>query len=157
MARIRTGDRVTLKLNPYPTRGFVGTVSRVGAQVREEDKERFVIAEVKVDNPDGSLKTGMLGQAKISTRRAPVVVTLLRKPARYFWKRSGLSCLEHRSRQPPRRGIPSGPGDPRARRPAGPPDERPALRKDLVIRRHVQMGTVILDRQEPRGHEVLHV
>jgi RND family efflux transporter MFP subunit len=87
VARIRKGDRVALKLNPYPTMGFVGTVNRIGAQVREEDKERFVIAEVRVENPAGLLKTGMLGQAKISTDRVPVVVALLRKPARYFWNK----------------------------------------------------------------------
>ena len=75
-----TGDRVALKLNPYPTMGFAGTVNRIGAQVREEDKERFVIAEVRVENPAGLLKTGMLGQAKISTGRVPVVVALLRNP-----------------------------------------------------------------------------
>jgi len=87
ISRVRPGERVTLKLNPYPTLAFSGTVNRVGAQVREEERERFVIAEVSVDNPSGLLKPGMLGQAKIATDRVPVVVALLRKPARYFWNK----------------------------------------------------------------------
>ena len=87
VARVRKGDRVAVKLNPYPTLGFEGTVTRVGAQVREEDRERFVIAEVAVDNPAGLLKSGMQGQAKISTDRVPIIVALLRKPARYLWNK----------------------------------------------------------------------
>ncbi|MEP6767576.1 MAG: GAF domain-containing protein [Acidobacteriota bacterium] len=87
VARVSVGERVALKLNPYPTRGFAGTVTRVGSHVREEEKDRFVIVEVKVDNPAGLLKTGMLGQAKISTSRVPIIVALLRKPGRYFWNK----------------------------------------------------------------------
>ena len=54
-----------VKLNPYPTRTFRGTVERVGARIREEGGERFVVAEVRLANPDGALKTGMLGRGKI--------------------------------------------------------------------------------------------
>jgi RND family efflux transporter MFP subunit len=85
ISRVRAGDPVSLKWNPYPTRNFRGTVTRVGSQVREDGKERFVIAEARVDNPEGLLKTGMLGQAKISTRSVPILTAIFRKPARYFW------------------------------------------------------------------------
>ncbi len=84
-ALLHTSEPVAVKLNPYPTRLFRGTVSRVSPYVREEGKDRFVIAEVRVDNPGGLLKTGMLGKAKISDGKRPVLFALLRKPARWLW------------------------------------------------------------------------
>jgi RND family efflux transporter MFP subunit len=82
---LTTGEPVAVKLNPFPTRLFRGTVSRVSSFVREEGKDRFVIAEVRVENPEGLLKTGMLGKAKISDGRRPLLIAMLRKPARWVW------------------------------------------------------------------------
>jgi Membrane-fusion protein len=82
---IQVGQKVDIKLNPYPTRIFHGTVNRVGARIREEGKDRFVIAEASVANPDGSLTTGMLGKAKIHTGHRKIVTLLLRKPARWLY------------------------------------------------------------------------
>lgn len=84
-ALLTTGEPVAVKLNPFPTRLFRGTVSRVSSFVREEGKDRFVIAEVRVENPEGLLKTGMLGKAKISDGRRPLLLAILRKPARWVW------------------------------------------------------------------------
>lgn len=84
---VRAGEAVALKLNPYPTRLFRGTVTRPGSHVREEGEERFVIAEVHVENSEGLLKTGMLGKAKVSTVKVPLIKAIFRKPARYLWKR----------------------------------------------------------------------
>jgi RND family efflux transporter MFP subunit len=83
---IRAGEGVALKLNPYPTRLFRGKVMRPGSHVRQEGEERFVIAEVRVDSPAG-LKTGMLGKAKVSTIKVPLITAIFRKPVRYVWKR----------------------------------------------------------------------
>jgi RND family efflux transporter MFP subunit len=83
---IRPGEGVALKLNPYPTRLFHGTVMRPGSHVRQEGEDRFVIAEVRVDSPAG-LKTGMLGKAKVSTIKVPLITAIFRKPVRYVWKR----------------------------------------------------------------------
>ncbi len=77
------GQDVTLKMNAYPTRTFRGRVSRLGAAVREEGEERFLIAETRVENPSGLLKPGMLGTGKISTGRRPLLVALFRRPARW--------------------------------------------------------------------------
>jgi RND family efflux transporter MFP subunit len=84
---IRVGEPVALKLNPYPTRLFRGTLVRPGTHVREEGLERFVVAEVQIDEPSGLLKTGMQGQAKVSTIKVPIGVAIFRKPARYFWNK----------------------------------------------------------------------
>ncbi len=82
---IRPHAPVTLKLNPYPTRTFRGTVTRVGAQIREEGENRFVIAEARVENSNGLLKTGMLGKAKISVGKRSIATALFRKPTRYLY------------------------------------------------------------------------
>ncbi|HEU5248680.1 MAG TPA: HlyD family efflux transporter periplasmic adaptor subunit, partial [Thermoanaerobaculia bacterium] len=82
---IRRGERVALKLNPFPTRLFHGTVNRPGSHVREEGDERFVITEVSVEDDAGLLKTGMLGKAKVSTIQVSLVRAMIRKPVRYLW------------------------------------------------------------------------
>jgi len=82
---LRAGQPVDLKLNSYPTRSFRGEVSRVGARVREEEKSRFLIAEVRISNPDGALRTGMLGKAKIRAGHRRIVTLLLRRPARWLY------------------------------------------------------------------------
>jgi GAF domain-containing protein/biotin carboxyl carrier protein len=74
-----------VKLNPFPTRTFHGTVSLVGARVREEGESRFVIAEVRIDNPEGSIKTGTVGRAKIRVGSRSIATLLLRRPARWLW------------------------------------------------------------------------
>jgi RND family efflux transporter MFP subunit len=79
------GQPALLKINTYPTRTFPGTVARLGARVREEGEDRFLIAEVRAENPDGQLKTGMLGTGKIRAGRRSIATLLLRKPARYLW------------------------------------------------------------------------
>jgi RND family efflux transporter MFP subunit len=82
---VQAGARTTLKFNPYPGRTFRGAVERVAAQVREEGDERFLIAEVRVANTDGTLKTGMLGTGKVRAGTCRVVTAIFRRPARYLW------------------------------------------------------------------------
>ena len=86
-ALIRTGQPATLKFNPYPTQTFPGSVARLGARVREEGENRFVIAEIRAENPNGLLKTGMAGTAKIRAGQRSIGVLLLRKPARWIWRK----------------------------------------------------------------------
>ena len=82
---LRVGQPVAIKIHPYPTRTYRGQVTRVGAVVRQEGEERFVIADARVANPDQSLRAGMLGRGKISVGRRQMIVALLRKPLRYLW------------------------------------------------------------------------
>ena len=74
-------------MNPYPTRTFAGTVSRVGARLRENGQERVLVAEVRVENADEALKTGMLGTGKIRAGSKSIATLLLRQPVRYVWSR----------------------------------------------------------------------
>jgi len=84
---VAAGQAVTLKFNPFPGRSFRGTVARVAARVREEGPERFLIAEVAIANPDGQLRTGMLGNAKVRVGTRRIITAIFRKPARYLWNK----------------------------------------------------------------------
>jgi GAF domain-containing protein/biotin carboxyl carrier protein len=84
---IGVGEPVALKLNPYPTRTFRGVLTRVGSHVRDDGKDRFIVCEARAANPGGVMKTGMLGKAKVATRKVPLAVALFRKPFRYVWTR----------------------------------------------------------------------
>jgi RND family efflux transporter MFP subunit len=84
-SRLEPGQPAEVKLNTYPGRTFSGAVTRVGALVREEGKERFVVAEVGVENPDGLLKTGMQGRGKVRVGWSNIATLLLRRPARWAY------------------------------------------------------------------------
>jgi RND family efflux transporter MFP subunit len=86
-ARIQLGESVAFKLNPFPTRTFHGVLTRVGTQIRDDGKDRFLVCEARADNPGGLLKTGMLGKAKVSTGNVPIATWIFRKPFRYVWNR----------------------------------------------------------------------
>jgi multidrug efflux pump subunit AcrA (membrane-fusion protein) len=86
-AYLAPGQPAAVKVNPFPSRTFEGRVERVGARIREEGGVRFVVAEVSLANPEGALKTGMVGRAKITVGRHPIAVLLLRRPARWLYSR----------------------------------------------------------------------
>jgi RND family efflux transporter MFP subunit len=84
-ALVRADQPVALKMNPFPTRVFRGKVERVGAELRQEGEESFVIVEARIENADGALRAGMLGMGKVSAATRPIGYAFLRKPSRYFW------------------------------------------------------------------------
>jgi RND family efflux transporter MFP subunit len=84
-AHLIVGEPLWAKMNPYPSRTFQGTVQHVAASLHEEGGERFVIAESRVENPDGLLKPGMLGKAKVSIGRHSLAAAIFRKPLRWVW------------------------------------------------------------------------
>jgi RND family efflux transporter MFP subunit len=84
-ALVRADQPVALKMNPFPTRVFRGKVERVGAELRQEGEESFVIAEARVDNPGDALRPGMLGTSKVATVLRPLGAALFRRPLRYLW------------------------------------------------------------------------
>ncbi len=82
---VKGGQKVTLKFNSYPGRRFRGSVERVATRIREEGSQGLLIAEVGIPNPNGTLKTGMLGTGKVSVGTRRVITALFRKPVRYLW------------------------------------------------------------------------
>ena len=87
VALVKAGQKAAVKFNPYPGRLFRGSVDRVGARLRQEGEDRFLIAEVSIPNTDDLLKTGMLGTGKVSVGTRSVFTALFRRPARYLWNK----------------------------------------------------------------------
>ena len=87
VALVKPGQKTALKFNPYPGRLFRGSVERVAARIRQDGEERFLIAEVAIHNPDGLLKTGMLGTGKVSVGTRRIFTAFFRRPARYLWNK----------------------------------------------------------------------
>jgi RND family efflux transporter MFP subunit len=66
-SHLQPGQKTVVKLLSYPNRTFKGTVSIVSPKTEVAGDGRVVYARVDVPNPDGALKAGMQGRAKIST------------------------------------------------------------------------------------------
>jgi RND family efflux transporter MFP subunit len=86
VSRVAAGESVSLKVNAYPTRIFHGSVTRLGAEVRQEGEERFLVAEAKIES-GRDLRAGMLGKAKVSAGRRQLITLMLRGPIRFIWAR----------------------------------------------------------------------
>jgi GAF domain-containing protein/multidrug resistance efflux pump len=81
------GQEVWLKANAFPERKFVGRVSRISPQATIEQDQRVFIVHAEIENPDQSLRTGMLGRAKILTGSHSIGYVLFRDPARWLQKK----------------------------------------------------------------------
>ena len=81
-----TGLNAALKLDSFPQRTWHGRVAVVSPEVGAGDGERTFNVEVPLSNPDGSLRTGMTGRAKISIGWRPAGYVLLRRPALWIWQ-----------------------------------------------------------------------
>jgi multidrug resistance efflux pump len=73
LGRVTPGQRVNVKVDTYPDRGFSGTVLRLADEAEftptnvqtKEDRTRLVYAVViQLDNPDLSLKPGMMADVE---------------------------------------------------------------------------------------------
>jgi len=84
---VSPGQEVWLKANAFPERKFIGRVSRISPQATVEQEERVFIVRAEIDNPDQSLRTGMLGRTKIRTSSHSIGYVLLRDPARWIRKK----------------------------------------------------------------------
>ena len=87
VALLRTGQTAAVKLNSYPTRTFHGTVAVVSPQGELHGDDRFFFARVAVSNPDGAIRTGMEGRAKVSTGWRTSGYVLFRRPALWLYSR----------------------------------------------------------------------
>jgi RND family efflux transporter MFP subunit len=84
---LRPGQTVAVKLNSYPTRTFHGQVAVVSPQGEIRGDDRFFFARVAISNPDGAVRTGMEGRAKVSTGWHISGYVLFRKPAIWLYSR----------------------------------------------------------------------
>lgn len=94
VALLQAGRPVALKLNTYPTRTFAGAVERVSAQTVSAEGEQFFVVRGVFDNPEGAVRSGMAGRAKITAKGGwfdsgwyPVGYVLLRSTGRWAWRK----------------------------------------------------------------------
>ncbi|HYW20092.1 MAG TPA: efflux RND transporter periplasmic adaptor subunit [Nodularia sp. (in: cyanobacteria)] len=65
LSKVRTGQRVTLKVASMPERTFSGLISRIGTAV--EGETRIVPVQAEVNNSSGQLKPGMFAELEVLT------------------------------------------------------------------------------------------
>lgn len=81
------GSQSLVKLDSLPTRTFRGAVAIVSPKSTVEGDKRYFYARVALPNPDGLLRPGMQGRAKISVGWHPVGYILFRRPALWIYAR----------------------------------------------------------------------
>ncbi|MCA9493098.1 MAG: efflux RND transporter periplasmic adaptor subunit [Myxococcales bacterium] len=69
VARVREGQAVSCSVPAWPAREFMGVVERVDLAPDPRSPVVVYVARVRVDNPDGALRTGMTVTASIETDR----------------------------------------------------------------------------------------
>lgn len=69
---VREGQAVELRLDAFPEDVFTGTLTWISAEV--DSRTRRVRARAEVSNPEGRLRAGMFGRARVWTRPATAVV-----------------------------------------------------------------------------------
>ncbi len=151
VALVKAGQKTALKFNPYPGRLFRGTVERVAARLRQEGEERFLIVEVAIPNADAQLKTGHARHGQGLGRHAAGLHGVL-PPARALPLEQDLAPVAVSPATRPDKliaaaGLHEGAAALAARH--GAAGDRPALRKDLVVRRIVRMGEVKWVAKDP--------
>lgn len=84
---VSVNQEVWLKANAFPSRKFVGRVTQISPQATTEQGARVFIVRAEIDNPEQSLRTGMIGRVKILTGPRSVGYVLIRDPLRWLQKK----------------------------------------------------------------------
>lgn len=84
---LRTGETAAVKLDGYPARTFHGKVVMVSPKGEAQGDSRVFFARVAVPNPDGVIRDGMGGRAKISSGWHTSGYVFFRKPVTWVYSR----------------------------------------------------------------------
>jgi multidrug resistance efflux pump len=84
IADVEIGAAVKVKVWTYPDRMFDGVVTGIAPVVEQDKYENVVVVTTEVPNPDGLLRSGMTGFAKIDGGAKPVIVAFTRMFVRFF-------------------------------------------------------------------------
>ncbi|QDL12591.1 efflux RND transporter periplasmic adaptor subunit (plasmid) [Brasilonema octagenarum UFV-E1] len=79
LGKVKTGQRVSLKVASVPNRTFTGRVAVVGSVV--EGETRVVPVKAEVDNPSGVLKPGMFAELEVLTDQTSAATLAIPKSA----------------------------------------------------------------------------
>ncbi len=85
-ASLAVGHPAEIKLDAYPHRTFTAEVVGIRIVAEEREGRQVVVARLELPNPDGILRPGMMGKARVRARVASLGYFLVYKPAR--WLRS---------------------------------------------------------------------
>lgn len=83
---VREGARAELKPESAASEVVVGTVGRIAPRSEWLEDRNVFICEMEVDNPDGTLRAGLKGRAKVSGPRRPLV---------WIWARDAWLALRY--------------------------------------------------------------
>ena len=81
---VSAGQEVWLKANAFPSEKFTGRVNQISPEARDEQGSRMFVVRADVSNPERSLRTGMLGRAKVLTGYRSAGYVLFRLPLRWL-------------------------------------------------------------------------
>lgn len=84
---VEPGMPVKLKLRAFPVASYAAVVDLVGVAAHlTDDGERVFNVRARLDEMPEGLRSGMTGEAKISTGPASIARVVLRRPARWIWE-----------------------------------------------------------------------
>ena len=84
---VHPGNQVRIKLDSLPWRTLAGRVVRISHSAEVNGDVRVFYARVSVANPQGRIRPGMQGLAKINVGLRPLGVWMLRTPALWGWSK----------------------------------------------------------------------
>ena len=87
VAYLKPGAASSVKLESFPTRTFKGNVVIVSPKSEASGDNRVFFVRVRVPNPDGKIRSGMQGRAKVSAGWRPAGYVLLRRPLMWIWSK----------------------------------------------------------------------
>jgi cobalt-zinc-cadmium efflux system membrane fusion protein len=72
LEKVKTGQRVSVKVSSLPNRTFSGRIATIASVV--EGETRVVPVKAELDNPGGVLKPGMFAELEVLTDRTPTAI-----------------------------------------------------------------------------------
>jgi multidrug efflux pump subunit AcrA (membrane-fusion protein) len=82
---LRSGLPAAVKLQGYPAQTFRGKVDVISPKSEAAGDSRVFFARVDIPNPNGVVRPGMQGEAKVSAGWHPAGYVLFRRPAMWVW------------------------------------------------------------------------
>jgi len=84
------GNDVEIRFRSFPSRDFTGKIDRIAPAAKTVNGQQMIPMYVILDNPDGILKPGLTGVAKISCGKRMIIELMTRRVHRWikteFWK-----------------------------------------------------------------------
>lgn len=87
VAFLKRGTDADVKLESFPTKTFKGAVAIISPKSESTGDDRVFFARVSVPNPDGRIRSGMQGRAKVWAGWRPAGYVLLRRPLMWIWSK----------------------------------------------------------------------